>query len=255
MMFKILSILLLFLVIFTQNIIGEPKVKISLEENRFNHQIKKIFNSGEYNLHRSKSLRELKNLDKFLTNNHLRTAFSLFFDSLVKAGDDIDKINFTPDMLLNKENKVKFEATFPYINRNDLLDKLDVVNTLIHHLKKVNDSSMFTKFVNQRYYITHNVDMAHYWLEYFLSKSEVDVNCHKKNSSTMEWIIYKNNYDAAKLVMKHGYKVTDFDFEVLREHMQEVKEDNEGVYDKEKALEALSKIETLLMENIKKIEP
>ncbi len=60
-MFKILSILLLFLVIFTQNIIGEPKVKISLEENRFNHQIKKIFNSGEYNLHRSKSLRELKN--------------------------------------------------------------------------------------------------------------------------------------------------------------------------------------------------
>ena len=94
------------------------------------------------------------------------------------------------------------------------------------------------------------MDMARYWLEYFLSKPEVDINCYRNNSSLMRWVIDRNNYDMAKLIMKHSYKVTDFDFEVLREHIEEVSEDAEGYYDKEKALEALSKIESLMVESL-----
>ncbi len=251
MTFRILFVSI-FLIIFTQNIIGKTKVTISKEESVFNHHIKKILNSDKYHLYRSKAIKEeLKNRDKFLTSKHLRNALNIFFETLApKLGGDINKVIITPDMLLNKDNRIKLKKAFPYIDRDDLLDKLNVVNLLINHLKKVDDSSMFTKFVNQRYYITHNTDMAHHWLAYFLSKPEVNVNCYKKNSSTMEWIIYKNNYDAAKLIMRHGYKVTDFDFEVLREHIQVVSEDNEEIYDKEKALEALSKIENLMIENL-----
>ena len=243
----------LFLIILTQNLIGETKVNISTEEKRFNHQIKKIFNSGEYHLYRSENIKELKNLDKFLTSRHLRVARLIFFDSLVQEGDDIGKINFTPDML-NDENKINFETAFSYIDRKDLLDKLDVVNILIRRLKKVDNSTTFGSLINERYGVTHNVDMAIHWLAYFLSKPEVDVNCYKKNS-LMRSVISKNNYDAAKLVMKHGYKATDFDFEVLRNQIQMVSEDTEDFYYKDKALKALSKIETLLMDNINNKAP
>ena len=91
--------------------------------------------------------------------------------------------------------------------------------------------------------------MVIHWLEYFLSNDKIDINYYLWKS-LMRIAIQENNFPVAELLIKKPYKVTEVDFESLQNYTTDVLEDEEGTVDKEKALEALSKIETLLMDNI-----
>ena len=215
-------------------------------------QVAKILNSDKYYGYRVKNFLLIKNIEENITGKILASALNKWKTALIARKDDInaDKIDITFEML-KLHNKNKLLKVFPNLDREDLLDKLALINEIIPRMKKIDSQEFLYPLVNTRYAVQDEHDLAIHWLEYFLQNPNVDVNCYD-SISLMMVAIENFNIDVPPILFKHGYVVTEGDFEVLRDQYVEVNEDNNDVIIKEKALEALYKIETLLMENYKK---
>ena len=235
---------------------GESKSEVSIVENsrlveqkKVNKRILKIMTSGEYLGSRAENIEGLVDSGKEITRKSVGIVFDEWLKSAQRRDGDSLLIHFTPEML-SKANKDKFNTVIQGINREEIIDKLKALDIVIDHSSE-KITGVFWDLINPKFDMFHKSDMSHHWIEYFLLKRNVDVNNWKKRTP-MGGVIYTKNYDVAKLLIKYGYKPNDKDFESIQREIVEVKEDDTATVDQEKSLEALSKIETLLMENIKK---
>lgn len=228
-----------------ENIVEKEKL---LEQKKLNKRILKIMTSGEYLGYRAENIGYLVDSGKKITRKSVGIVFAEWLKSSQRRDGDFSLIHFTPDML-SEENKDKFNESIQGINREEIIDKLKALDIVIDHSSE-KITGVFGELINPKFDMFHKSDMAHHWLEYFLSKRNVNVNNWDKRTP-MGGAIYTKNYDVAKLLIKYGYKPNDKDFEFIQEEIVEVKEDDTATVDQESSLEALSKIETLLMDNIK----
>jgi len=222
------------------------------EQERVTTRIVKILNSDKYYGRRNESVLSIKNLEENITQKPLVTALNKWVVAMIARKDNIDagRVEYTPEMF-EVHNKEKLLKVFPNIDRKDLLDRLNVINTLIPKVNKIDSDKFLAPLINTRYQVLDDHDMAIHWLEYFLKNSKVDVNCYKFGS-LMGTAISHLNSDTPALLLSYGYKVTESDFEVLRNMFKEIEDDNNDMYEKEKALEALHEIEKLLTESLRK---
>ena len=237
-------------------ITGESKIDANimekdklLEEKKLNKKILKIMVSEEYLGSRAENIKYLIDSGKEITRKSVGIVFAEWLKSAQRRDGDLSLIHFTPDML-SEENKDKFNESIQGINRKEIIDKLKALDMVIDH-SSPKTTGVFGELINPKFDIFHKSDMSHHWLEYFLSKRNVNVNNWEKRTP-MGGAIYTKNYDVAKLLIKYGYKPNDKDFDSIQRGIVEVKEDDTATVDQEKSLEALSKIEILLMENIEK---
>ena len=223
-----------------------------IEQKKVNERIQKIMTSGEYLGSRAENIEGLVNSGKEITQKSVGIVFAEWLRSAQRRDGDFSLIHFTPNML-SEENKDKFNTAIQGINREEVIDKLKALDIVIDHSSE-KITGVFWDLINPKFGMFAKSDMSIHWLEYFLSKKNVDVNNWEKRTP-MGGAIYTKNYDVAKLLIKYGYKPNDKDFESIQRGIVEVKEDDTATVDQEKSLEALSQIETLLMDNIKNRAP
>ncbi len=236
------------LVATTEPKINKAKKEKILVQEKINKKILKIMTSGECQGSRAENIEYLVNSGKQITRKSVGIVFGEWLKSVQRRDGDFLLIHFTPDML-SEEHKDKFKRTIIGINREEVIDKLNALNVVIDHSpEKI--TGAFGGLINPRFGMYTKSDMSIYWLEYFLSKKNVDVNNWKKHTP-MEGAIYAINYKVAKLLIQHGYKPNNKDFEFIQEEIAEVKEDDIGQYHQESTIEAIHKIETLLVGHLK----
>jgi len=229
---------------------GEPNMKENLSKQQekqksWNKKVSKIMIDEKYLGNRSNSIVEIIGYGATFTTKDVNSAFEGWLSSAQQREGDLSLIHFTPDML-TESNKDKFNNAIQGINRNEVIDKLKALELVINNTPKI-DSSIFYRLINSKYNLYHKSDMSAHWLEYFLSKEKVDINSYGYKS-LMSYAIQANNFPATQILIGASYKVIDKDFDYIRDHIIDIQENDEGTVDKEKAFEALRKIETLLTE-------
>lgn len=234
--------------------IGETKINNNNKELLLiNKRISKILSNEKYHLARADNILKLKNIDSVLSINHLSSAMNNLQNSLQKKilAEDRSIIEVSPEMLADKHQD-KFKTIFSYINREEMLDNLEVVNIIINKLKKVQDHSLFDYLILSKKEYFHKSDMSIHWLNYFISKKEIKINCYSKGTSLMQRVIERNNKDVAKLLMEKGYTPIKADIELLQFYEKHVVSDDYPFDDGEGALKELRSIEALLSNKINK---
>ncbi len=231
---------------------AEPKIsaldrQAPEKQKRWHKQVVKIMTGGEYLNGSSTGIDQMVKSGATFTSDDVSAAFKSWLSWAQRRDGDLSLIHFTPDML-TESNKDKFNNAIQGINRNNVIDKLKALELIIKNTSKI-DSSIFYKLINPKYNLYHKSDMSIHWLEYFLSNDKIDINYYLWKS-LMRSAIQENNFSVAKLLIKNHYKVTEVDFESLQNYTAHVLEDEEGTVDKEKALEALSKIKNLMVESL-----
>ena len=224
---------------------GESKTDVNTveKEKSWNKKVSKIMTDEKYLGNRFNSIVEIIGYGATFTTKDVNSAFKKWLRSVQQLDGGLSLIHFTPDML-SEENKDKFNKAILGINREDIVDKLNALNVVIDHSpEKI--TGAFGGLINPQFGMYAKSDMSIYWLEYFLSKKNVDINNWKKHTP-MEGAINAINYKVAELLILHGYKPNAKDFEFIQGKIVEVKEDDIGQYNKESTIEAIHKIETLL---------
>lgn len=251
-----MKIIKTYLFILCMQIIGGTtvaKAESSKElEERVNNQINTILYKEKYQRHRQLNLLEVKDIDGNVNLDTLVNAMNSWFLLLIKrqGNHDADSIDFTPEML-SKFREGIVGKNFPTIDQENVIDFFNSINILILKSGKISDSNkLLSSFVNDRYGVFDQHDMAVYWLDFYLKNSKIAVNCYS-SGSLMGTSILNHNSDVPLVLLNHGYRVTERDFETLRNQITMVQEDDGDMYETEKALQALHNIETLMMNSLK----
>lgn len=235
-------------------VIGESKMNTVDRQKMFDKRPLKIMRDDKYLHNRSREMELAIKAGAVITNEKIEMILHEWLISVERrnGNEEASLIHFTPDML-SEENKDKFNKSILGIgiNREEVIDKLKALNIAIDHSSEKITPNILKRLINPRFDMHHKSDMAHHWFAYFISKKNIDVNNWEKRTP-MGYIIIKNNYDVATILVKYGYKPNDLDFELIQEQIIMVKENvnDTGTIDQEKALEALRKIEILLVENL-----